>query len=202
MSKAQREPVPMSLEEYFAFERRAESRHEFVEGFVYAMSGATKRHNRIVGNTFHRFRGAERGTGCRAYVEAVMLHLGDRVYYPDVMVSCGPPSDDPYVEEAPTVLVEVLSESTWHIDRREKRSAYRAIPRLAAYLIVAQDERYVHRHWRDGEGEWRYEVLEGSGEIPLPGLGITLTLDDIYEGVDFPPPEQRLRIREEAAAYG
>lgn len=202
MSKAQREPVPMSLEEYFAFERRAESRHEFVEGFVYAMSGATKRHNRIVGNTFHRFRGAERGTGCRAYVEAVMLHLGDRVYYPDVMVSCGPPSDDPYVEEAPTVLVEVLSESTWHIDRREKRSAYRAIPQLAAYLIVAQDERYVHRHWRDGDGEWLYEVLDGSGEIPLPGLGITLTLDDIYEGVDFPPPEQRLRIREEAAAYG
>lgn len=202
MANAQREPMPMTLEEYLAFERKAETRHEFVEGFVYAMSGATKRHNRIVGRIYSRFLAAERGTGCRAYVEAVMLHLGDRVYYPDVMLSCGPTSDDPYVEESPTVLVEVLSESTWHIDRREKRSAYRAIPSLAAYLIVAQDERYVHRHWRDGDGTWRYEVLEGGGEIPLPALGITLTLDDVYEGVDFPPPDQRLRIREASAAYG
>lgn len=202
MGNAQREPIPMTLEEYFAFERKAESRHEYVEGFVYAMSGATKRHNRIVGNTFHRFRGAERGTGCRAYVEAVMLHVGDCVYYPDVMLSCGPPGDDRYVEDSPSVLVEVLSESTWQIDRREKRSAYRAIPSLSTYLVVAQDERYVHRHWRDGNGTWRYEVLEGDGEIPLSELGITLTLDDIYEGVEFPPPEHRLRIREAEAALG
>lgn len=195
-------PREMSLEEYLAFERRSEGRHEYVAGFVYAMSGTSKRHNRIVARLHMRALAAEGGSGCRAYAESVALSLGDRVYYPDLMVTCGPPSTDEYLEHHPSILVEVLSESTYHVDRREKLIAYREIASLRHYLIVAQDERYVHHHWRDADGRWHYDVLLDQGEIPLPSLGIVLTLDDIYHGIELTPASQRLRIRELTAAYG
>lgn len=195
-------PREMTLEEYLAFERRSEGRHEFVAGFVYAMSGTSKRHNRIVARLLMRALAAEGGSGCRAYAESVALSLGDRVYYPDLMVTCGPPSADAYLEYNPSILVEVLSESTYHVDRREKLIAYRAIESLKTYLIVAQDERYVQHHWRDADGHWHYDVLLEQGEVPLPSLGIAITLDDIYDGIELTPPSQRLRIRELTAVYG
>jgi len=195
-------PSPMTLEDYFSYEDRSNARHEYVEGFVYAMTGATKRHNRIVGRIYARLLAAEQGSGCRTYMEAVKLRLRDRIYYPDVMVACGPSSPDRYTEDAPSILVEVLSESTWQIDRREKLAAYHGIASLQSYLIVAQDERYVLRHWRDAEGTWQYDVLAGAGTIELPTMRTMLTLDEIYEGVEISPPEQRLRIRELEQAYG
>lgn len=195
-------PREMTLEEYLAVERRSEGRHEFVAGFVYAMSGASKRHNRIVARLLMRALAAETGSGCRSYAESVALAVADRVYYPDLMVTCGPPAADEYLEYHPSILVEVLSESTYHVDRREKLIAYRAIESLRTYLIVAQDERYVQHHWRDAEGRWHYDVLLEQGELPLPSLGIVLTLDDIYHGIELTPASQRLRIRELAAVYG
>jgi Uma2 family endonuclease len=195
-------PREMTLEEYLTFERRSEGRHEYVAGFVYAMSGASKRHNRIVARLLMRALAAEGASGCRAYAESVALALGDRVYYPDLMVTCGPPSADEYLEHHPSILVEVLSESTYHVDRREKLIAYREIESLHTYLIVAQDERYVHHHWRDADGRWHYDVLLEQGEVPLSSLGIVLTLDDIYDGIELTPASQRLRIRELTAVYG
>lgn len=192
----------MSRDDYLALEAASETRHEFVDGFVYAMAGASKRHNRIVGRVYARLLAAERGSGCRAYIEAVQLRLRDRIYYPDVMVACGPPTSDQRSEEEPSVLVEVLSESTWQIDRREKLAAYRAIPSLQTYLVIAQDERYVHWHSRAPDGSWQHELLVESGVISVPTLGVTLTLDEIYEGIDLGPPGQSLRIRELEEAYG
>lgn len=195
-------PREMTLEEYLAFERRSVGRHEFVAGFVYAMSGTSKRHNRIVARLLMRALAAEGDSGCRAYAESVALSLGDRVYYPDLMVTCGPPSADDYFEYNPSILVEVLSESTYHVDRREKLIAYREIASLRHYVIVAQDERYVHHHWRDADGAWHYDVLLEQGEVQLPSLGIVLTLDDTYDGIELTPAAQRLRIRELTAVYG
>jgi Uma2 family endonuclease len=202
MGNAQREARSMSRDEYLAFEAGSETRHEFVDGFVYAMTGASKRHNRIVGRVYARLLSAERGSGCRAYIEAVQLRLRDRIYYPDVMVACGPPTADQRSEEAPSVLVEVLSDSTWQIDRREKLGAYRAIPSLQTYLVIAQDERYVHWHSRATNGVWQHELLVDTGVISVPTLGVAMTLDEIYEGIELGPPGQSLRIRELEQAYG
>ena len=106
----------------------------------------------------------------------------DTIYYPDVMVTCEP-EEDPLVENYPCLVVEVASPSTESIDRREKMLAYRKIPTLQAYLIVAQDERRVERFWRDESGEWRQGEAVGEGFVPIPCPEAKLPLAEIYEGL-------------------
>ena len=133
----------------------------------------------------------------------VRLRIGDDVvYYPDVMVARGPRPADPRIEDAPCLVVEVLSPSTRRTDRHEKAAVYETIPSLGAYLIVEQDRRLVERRWRDADGLWRRETFDGAGTIPLPcPPGQTLALDAIYEGVELPPPDEVLRLREAEAEY-
>lgn len=165
-------------------EEAATVRHEYVAGIIYAMVGATKRHNRIIGNIFARLWDAARGGDCRVYTESVKLRAGeDKIYYPDIMVACGPESDDPLIEDAPCLVVEVVSPSTEQIDRREKMIAYRQIPTLKAYLIVAQESRRVERHWRDESGEWFQGGAMDDNVIPIPCPETKLPLDEIYEGL-------------------
>lgn len=165
-------------------EETATVRHEYIGGMVYAMVGATKRHNSITGNIYARLLAASRGGPCRVYVETVKLRAAeDTIYYPGVMVACEP-EDDPLVEHKPCLIVEVASPSTESIDRREKLLAYRKIPTLRAYLIVAQDERRVERHWRDESGEWRQgEAVGENGFVPIPCPETKLTLEEVYEGL-------------------
>lgn len=192
----------MTVEEYFEFEERVPTRHEYVDGEIYAMSGVTRRHNAIAGNIYVRLRSAVRGTPCRVHIAEVKLRMGRVIYYPDVMVACGPEPTDERIEDAPCLVVEVLSPSTEKIDRREKLMVYKRIPELRAYLIVEQEERRVDRYWRDGT-EWRHETIVERGTLPIPceGLDVALTLDEIYEDVVLPSPEERLRLREEEAPY-
>jgi len=176
---------PVSIEEYLALEEESDVRHEYVGGTVHAMVGATKRHNRIVGNIYAYLLGASRGGPCRVYVESVKLRAAeDTIYYPDVMVACGPENDNPLVEDAPSVIVEVASPGTEAIDRREKMLAYRRIPTVEVYLVAAQDERRVERHWRDETGAWLHgEAVGDRGRVPIPPLGAELPLAEVYRGL-------------------
>lgn len=175
----------LTAEEYLSLEAAASVRHEYVAGVMYVLAGATKRHNRIAGNIFRHLSGAALDGPCRVYMSDVKLRAGDEAYYyPDVMVACGPEGNDPVVEDAPCLVVEVASPSTAVIDRREKLVAYKRIPTLEAYVIVEQDERRVQRHWRDEEGVWWDAEVTGQGQVPLPCPETTLTLDDIYAGVE------------------
>ena len=100
------------------------------------------------------------------------------------MVVCEPPGESRGFETSPCLLVEVASPSTEPIDRREKMLAYRKIPTLRAYLIVAQDERRVERHWRDASGEWRQgEAVGEGGFVPIPCPETKLPLTELYEGL-------------------
>jgi Uma2 family endonuclease len=194
----------MTLEEYFDFEGRSPTRHEYVDGEVFAMSGVTRRHNSIAGNLYIALRTAARGGPCRVHIAEVKLRARRVIYYPDVMVACGTPPTDERLEDAPSLLVEVLSPSTQSTDRREKLMVYKGISGLNAYLIVDQMQRRVDRHWRDTTGDWRHDVFADDGVVPVScgPLNLTLTLDEIYEGVTFPSAEERMRLREEEAAYG
>ena len=160
-------------------------RHEYLGGMVYAMVGAIRRHNRIALNIAARLLAAARGGPCRVNVEAVKLRA-EVIYYPGVMVACGTGDDDPLIEDAPCLVVEVASPSTDSIDRREKMLAYRSIPSLRAYLIVAQDDRRVERYWRREDGEWRQgEAVGEGGKVPIPCPGpFELTLAEVYEGLE------------------
>jgi Uma2 family endonuclease len=191
----------MSLEEYLAFEEASDAKHEFVEGFVYAMSGAHSRHERIAGNVLAHVWMAARGGSCRVYGSRLKVRAPtNRIYYPDVMSVCTPRDDAGSIVDDPCLVVEVTSPSTSRTDHREKLEAYTRIEALQSYLIVEQNRREVHRWWRDASGGWQHEMLTQRGSIGLPCPSVTLTLDEIYEGVTMPPP-QPLRVREPGPAH-
>ncbi|MBA2246183.1 MAG: Uma2 family endonuclease [Gemmatimonadetes bacterium] len=170
----------LSVEEYIDFELASPVRHEYVGGMIYALSGVTRRHSRIAGNIFLRLAAAAGDGPCRLHLAEVRLRIGEIHYYPDITVACGAEPEDPYIEDAPCLLVEVTSPSTEAIDRREKLMIYRQIPSLRAYLIVDQEERRVERHWRDEAEEWQYAAVAGDGAVPIPCPEMTLPLDEIY----------------------
>lgn len=104
---------PLSVEDYLALEEASQVRHEYVAGRMHALASATKRHNTIAGNLFARLRAAISDGSCRVYMSDVKLRAADDVfYYPDVMVACGPEGADPLVEDAPCLVIEVVSPST------------------------------------------------------------------------------------------
>jgi len=179
----------MTVEEYFRFEERSPIRHEYVAGEVYAMSGATSRHNLIAGGIFGVLLGAERSP-CRVYMNDMRVEAAsDRYYYPDVAVVCTPMAELDLVARGPCAVVEVTSPSTARIDRGEKLDAYRRLPTLRAYLIVDHRRRRVERHSRDTQGGgWLREEIVGDAQtpIPVPCLDVDLTLDAIYRRVALP----------------
>ncbi len=173
----------LSIQEYLSLEEASELRHEYVEGYIYAMAGGSSHHNRIALNIAAHFLNLASGK-CRVYQEGMKLHIKERVfYYPDVMVICEKPEPHPFYETEPCILIEVLSPSTKDIDVREKLLNYTSLPSMQTYLLV-DAERFAVRHiWRDNEGHWQQEELAGDGEIKLPCLKGVLTLAQIYRGI-------------------
>lgn len=174
----------LTLAQYLEFEMTSPLRHELVAGEVYAMSGESLRHNKIVGNIYARLRSAAvAGAPCSTFFEAVKLRVGEDIYYPDIIVTCSPSETDEYVVEHPCLLVEVTSPSTARLDRSAKLTAYREVASLRNYLVVEQGWRRVVRHWCDAAGRWNREELENDGVIELGCPEQVLTLDQIYEGL-------------------
>lgn len=158
-------------------------RHELLEGVPYAMAGATEAHNLIVGNLFYGLRPHARAKGCRLFLSDMKLKVSSRTfYYPDLMVVRAE-DPHPFYKERPCLVIEVLSDGTEAIDRREKLWRYRELPSLQGYLLVDSRERRVEGYFRQG-GSWLYRLWEGEGEVEVPCLGAGLSLEAIYEGVE------------------
>ena len=173
-----------SVEEYLACEQKGDVRHEYVNGYVYALAGGSSRHNRIAGNIHVHLWQLAQGKPCRVYQQGMKLRTSESVfYYPDVMAVCGKSEPDPFYETEPCVLVEVLSASTKDTDLREKLIAYKSLPSVQTYLIVEAERLAVRRFWVEPDGRWQQEDLTGDGDIPLPCLGGVLSLPQIYRGV-------------------
>ena len=173
----------MSVEDYLEMEKTATVRHEYVAGEVYAMVGVSRTHSRIAGNIFRLLAVAAAGGPCRVHQSDMKLQIEDVFYYPDVMVACDDEPDDPYYENSPCLVVEVVSPSTESTDRREKLAAYKRIPGLKAYLIVDQDRTRVERYFRDEEGVWLRADLVDEGRFSVPCPEMSLTLAEVYEGL-------------------
>lgn len=175
----------ISPAEYLEGEKMARVRHEYVDGDVYAMAGGTKAHNLISLNLARVFHGHLRNTPCRVFSSDVKVHVAwdwrERFYYPDVVVGCAAGDNDPYVVEQPKLIVEVLSDSTERDDRSDKFYAYRRLPSLEEYVLVAQEVRRVELYRR--ETGWDLEVYETEGDFNLRSVGLDLTLGEVYEGV-------------------
>ena len=180
MSSALKNPH-VSEAEYLSAELTSQDKHEFVSGQVFAMSGASIRHNQISLNIAIALR-IKASNRCRVSIADVKFKANQLYYYPDVMVSCAPKSDE-YCESQPCLIVEVLGESTESIDRGEKLHNYQKAPELEAYLLVSQKERRVDVFKRSG-AFWRFESVTDGGEIELSCPEMTLSLDSIYQGVE------------------
>ena len=174
----------MTVEEYLKFEETAQIKHEFVDGFVFAMAGASEEHNLICINLASLLRAAVRGSSCSAYVSDMKLQVEDRFYYPDLLLSCDDEDKGKSIKAHPCLIIEVLSKSTSDIDRGEKLYQYRKLSSLKAYVLISQDKRFIEIYRSQQDGSWRYETLE-EGTFTLPCLDLSLKLDDVYEDVSL-----------------
>jgi len=186
-----RPEVRLSPEEYLRIERAAEWKSEYVDGDMFAMAGASPRHTLIVGNLVGELRAELRQGPCTVHpIDLRVATDRQRHYsYPDVVVVCEPLQ---YVDDQrdtitnPTLIVEVLSESTEKYDRGAKFERYRAMPTLSEYLLVAQDRVHVELYTRQPQGEWLLrEWNDPAAEIDLVSLGSRLRVGEIYAKVSF-----------------
>jgi Uma2 family endonuclease len=181
----------VSEKEYLVYERASLIKHEFYRGHIYAMSGATERHNLIAGNTFASLHGQLRRKACRVYpsdMRVKVLRTGLNTY-PDIAVVCGPSQFTDATRDTitnPVVIIEVLSPSTERYDRGMKFQHYRTIDSLQDYILIAQDQYYVEHYIRQQNGQWLLqETANLSEEAYIQSIECRLQLEDIYEKVDF-----------------
>ena len=183
----------MAPEEYLAFEREAEDKHEFWDGEIVAMAGASPEHNAICFNLAASLGVQLRGSGCRGFTsdQRVRIPLENRYVYPDLTFVCGQAvveDDDAHTLTNPTLIVEVLSPTTEDDDRGRKLFGYRTLPSLSGYLLVAQDRTWIEYWSRQDGGRWLVtEIDDPVATLELPEIGCELPLTEIYEGVDLTP---------------
>lgn len=192
----QTEPF-ISPDTYLEGETRAKEKHEYYDGEVVPMAGASINHNYIVGNLYILLRQALKGmdfipfsTDIRLWIPACNVYT-----YPDILVTVGKPAchnnrDDTLTN--PILLIEVLSESTSSYDRGEKFICYRTIPTLRDYLLVDQSQCLVEHFARFEDNRWLLTEYHEMEAIVQPScVPIQLALHDVYEQVEFPSPPER-----------
>ncbi|NUQ75413.1 MAG: Uma2 family endonuclease [Polyangiaceae bacterium] len=174
-----------TAQEYLVWERQQPTRHEFFQGEVFAMGGATREHNLLVVNITAELRNALRKKPCETYPSDMRVKVpATGLYtYPDASVVCGKPEfEDGGMDTLlnPLVLVEVLSDSSERYDRGKKFEQYRSIPSLTDYVLVSQDHVLVE-HFRRGEGgTWVLSEVRAGGRVALSGPECGLEVDEIY----------------------
>ncbi len=171
--------------EYLRGEEFSEVKHEYIGGRVYAKLGATDRHGLLTGNLFAALHSHLRGKPCQVFASDMKVKLsvaGETIfYYPDILVSRCADDRERLYRQHPCLIVEVFSEGTDRIDRREKFLAYQTLESLSEYLLVDQ-ERIALALFRRERG-WKPEALASGDVLVLPSVEFTLPVAAIYEGV-------------------
>jgi Uma2 family endonuclease len=179
-----------TVEEYLAYELASGIRHEFIDGEIFAMAGGSKKHSIIIHNI-----GVEIGQQlrksklCQAYESNMRIKINDlRYVYPDMSVVCGAAifaDEEETMLTNPTLVVEVLSDSTEKYDRGKKAGYYRSLPSVQAYLLLEQDRASAELYVRD-ETDWRLKEYSGlDAVVPLEAIGCKLALSEAYLNVEF-----------------
>lgn len=186
----------ISPSQYLADEATAATRREYVGGVIYAMSGASIRHNRIATNLLTSLGGRLKGKRCEPFNSdmkvRIQLPTHVRFYYPDAMVVCRSNPEDDSFQDSPAVVFEVLSAGTRRVDEGEKREAYLTIPSLHAYVLVEQEVAALVVYRRTEQGFVR-EVVDGpDAQLLLPELDLELPLEELYERVSFEPEAEQI----------
>jgi len=180
------DPPFMTLEEFFKFEEHSQIRHEYVDGAVFAMSGASVAHQRIQHRLVMALGNHLIGGPCQVFSSGTQLVIrreaSEICYYPDVMVDCRRDAWGSHFVRSPTVVLEILSPSTQLTDRREKLQNYRLIDSVEEYVLAAQDEHKL-TIYRRADG-WRPLVCAGAeAAAEFRSIGLVLPLDAVYDDI-------------------
>jgi Uma2 family endonuclease len=171
--------------QYVAIANDSDVRYEYVAGEVIAMAGGTVEHGRLISRAAALIDHALEGKPCIVLPSDLRIRIraADRSTYPDLHVVCGEPERDPDDDHAimnPTVVVEVLSDSTAGQDRTEKFAAYRRLPSLREYVLVSQRERRVEVYRRRENRRWQLDEHIAGDRLRLESLAIELSVDELY----------------------
>lgn len=178
--------IVFSPEAYLTWEETQTEKHEYIAGEVFAMAGARREHVVASGNIFAALKQRLRGGPCQAYIADMKLRVEhtNAFYYPDVIVSCSP--KDHAAEQFlsyPSLIVEVLSDSTVAFDRGNKFAAYRGLETLKEYVIVDIAPRRVECYRRTPENDWLMHEYLADDVCEFPSLGVAVPMVEIFENV-------------------
>jgi Uma2 family endonuclease len=178
---AKKHDEPIGAEDYLKWELNNPTKHELIDGYVYAMAGASANHDRLSGNLYRKFGNHLENTPCEPFGSDMKLKINNNFFYPDVMVDCHFDNSTPYFTETPIIIVEVLSRATRKTDETLKLMSYINIPSLKEYVLIEQDfvdvqvlrksEGWIPRHYFLGE------------DVIFESIALTLSVEAIYNRV-------------------
>lgn len=179
-------PDAITVEEYLAAESTSQTKHEYRDGYIYGMAGASDAHVTISLNIGSILRNHLRGTGCRAYVSDMRVNVVTRncYYYPDVLVTCSPSDRElTHYKQNPCLIIEVLSTSTEAFDRGDKFTDYQQLESLQEYVLVSQTRQRVDYFQRSSQGLWMLQSYYLGDILQLASINCSISVQDIFEDV-------------------
>ena len=209
MASAVRKPDErISEEAYFELEKQTDTRHEFIDGYVYAMVGGSFNHSRITRNIARAMELHLKGKPCEVFAESTKVKIPSllsgesRYFYPDVVVDCSIEKADGNMLTTPVLVVEVLSASTHKHDETTKFRIYAGIPTLQEYILVEQSSVKIEIQRR--RSNWAIEKFFLGDSVTFESIGLTLTVEEIYDRIDNEEMQEWLveKAREAAEAEG
>jgi Uma2 family endonuclease len=178
----------LSEEEYLSFEKASQTKHEYYQGEIFAMSGAGRRHNIIFSNLFGLLAYSLKGKSCQPFGSDMRLHIPENTLYtyPDITIYCGevkPSEKDEDTSILPTVVIEILSPSTKEYDRGTKFKLYRGIPSLREYILIDTEIINVEIFTLTTNNTWQLNELKDLNDrLTIQTVDFKVSLLDIYEG--------------------
>lgn len=181
-----RKIAPFSAEEYLEGEKTADIKHEFLDGEIYAMVGVKDSHATVALNIAALLKNHLRGGPCRVYISDMKAHVEEAhvFFYPDVMVTCDPRDrETDYYKRHPSLIVEVLSDSTAAFDRGRKFAVYRQLDSLREYVLIDTDTVSVDCFRKDAQGHWVLHPYGPGETVELASVEFGVAIEAVYEGV-------------------
>ncbi len=182
----------ITTEEYLQLEITSDTKHEYFDGEIFAMAGATDAHVTIAGNIFALLLAHLRGSGCRVYISdmKVRIESKNRFFYPDVMVTCETKDRENITfKKFPRLIIEVLSDSTEAFDRGDKFADYQSLPSLQEYVLINTKKARIDCFRRTDDGLWLLQFYElDKINFELTSIEFSAKIEEVYQEVDFPLP--------------
>ncbi|NJR70315.1 MAG: Uma2 family endonuclease [Synechococcales cyanobacterium CRU_2_2] len=182
----------LTPDQYLTLETQSDVKHEYYDGEIFAMAGATDSHVTVAGNIFAMMLTHLRGSGCRVYISDMKARIErrDRFFYPDVMVTCeSKDAETPLYKSFPKLIIEVLSDSTEAYDRGDKFADYQTLDSLEEYVLISTKRSRIECFRRGEAGLWILHTFV-EGQFSLASVGFEGAVEAVYESVMFPAAEE------------